>query len=177
MPSRNRKKRSKQRAEYLQKQDDILSKAAISVEDNRAAKRQRYQEDVEENRAVKRQRYQEDVEENRAAKRPKYEDNSAAIKAIGMTPLSDWLNVLPRGSGIAGVTELPLPSKELPPPPTAELPTSSSRSRSTAATCTSPTTGPSIGTSAPTTTLPAATLAAATTTRMAPMARTRPPRP
>ena len=24
---------------------------------------------------------------------------------IGMTPLSDWLNVLPRGSGIAGVTE------------------------------------------------------------------------
>ena len=25
---------------------------------------------------------------------------------IGVTPLSDWLNVLPRGSGIAGVTEL-----------------------------------------------------------------------
>eukprot|EP00731_Ephydatia_muelleri_P027809 Em0019g682a len=57
---------------------------------------------------------------------------------IGMTPLSDWLNVLPRGSGIAGVTELPLPpkdavlppyhpppavAKELPPlPPAAELP-------------------------------------------------------
>eukprot|EP00731_Ephydatia_muelleri_P038164 Em0669g3a len=39
-----------------------------SVEENRAAKRQRYQEDVEENRAAKRQRYQEDVEENRAAK-------------------------------------------------------------------------------------------------------------
>ena len=30
---------------------------------------------------------------------------------IGMTPLSDWLNVLPRGSGIAGVTEQPLPPK------------------------------------------------------------------
>ena len=30
---------------------------------------------------------------------------------IGMTPLSDWLNVLPRGSGIAGVPELPLPPK------------------------------------------------------------------
>ena len=30
---------------------------------------------------------------------------------IGMTPLSDCLNVLPRGSGIAGVTELPLPPK------------------------------------------------------------------
>ena len=51
------------------------------VEENRAAKRQRYQEDVEDNRAAKRQRYQEDVEENRAAKRQKYEDNSAAIKA------------------------------------------------------------------------------------------------
>eukprot|EP00731_Ephydatia_muelleri_P010043 Em0005g629a len=56
---------------------------------------------------------------------------------IGMTPLSDWLNVLPRGSGIAGVTELPLPPKDAvlppyhlppavaalpPPPPAAELP-------------------------------------------------------
>ena len=31
--------------------------------------------------------------------------------SIGITPLSDWLNVLPRGSGIAWVTELPLPPK------------------------------------------------------------------
>ena len=30
---------------------------------------------------------------------------------IGMTPLSDWLNVLPRGRGTAGVTELLLPPK------------------------------------------------------------------
>ena len=30
---------------------------------------------------------------------------------IGISPLSDWLNVLPRGRGTAGVTELPLPSK------------------------------------------------------------------
>ena len=51
------------------------------VEENRTAKRQRYQEDVEDNHAAKRQRYQEDVKENRAAKRQKYEDNSAAIKA------------------------------------------------------------------------------------------------
>ena len=29
----------------------------------------------------------------------------------GMTRLSDWLNVLPRGRGSAGVTELPLPPK------------------------------------------------------------------
>ena len=28
---------------------------------------------------------------------------------IGMTPLSDWLSVLPRGRGTTGVTELPLP--------------------------------------------------------------------
>ncbi|KAL5510558.1 hypothetical protein EMCRGX_G006121 [Ephydatia muelleri] len=52
-----------------------------------------------------------------------------------MTPLSDWLNVLPKGSGIAGVTEQPLPPKdavlpplppaaaELPPPPLCLLPT------------------------------------------------------
>ena len=31
--------------------------------------------------------------------------------SIGMTPLSDWLNVLPRGRGTAGVTALPLPPK------------------------------------------------------------------
>ena len=30
---------------------------------------------------------------------------------IGMTPLSDWLNVLPRVRGAAGVTDLPLPPK------------------------------------------------------------------
>ena len=27
---------------------------------------------------------------------------------IGMTPLSDWLNALPRGRGTAGITELSL---------------------------------------------------------------------
>ncbi|KAL5515934.1 hypothetical protein EMCRGX_G001183 [Ephydatia muelleri] len=106
MPSRNRKKRCKQRAEYLQKREDILSqenkakarerykadpeKKKASVRDTynanavskRAAKRQRYQADVEENRAAKRQRYQEGVEENRAAKRQRYqegvEENRAA---------------------------------------------------------------------------------------------------
>ncbi|KAL5505306.1 hypothetical protein EMCRGX_G006718 [Ephydatia muelleri] len=106
MLSRNRKKRCKQRAEYLQKREDILSqenkakarerykadpeKKKASVRDTynanavskRVAKRQRYQEDVEENRAAKRQRYQEGVEENRAAKRQRYqegvEENRAA---------------------------------------------------------------------------------------------------
>ena len=200
MPSRNRKKRSKQRAEYLQKQDDIVSqqnkakararykadpekkkasvrdsykadpekkkafvrdsykadpekkkasvrdsykadpekkKASVrdsynaDIESKQSAKRQRYQEDLEENRAAKRQRYQEDLEENRGAKRQRFKRTSrrtALLKGrntrtiqlplrhlkgigIGMTPLSDWLNVLPRGSDIAGVTELPLPPK------------------------------------------------------------------
>ena len=149
MPSRNQKKRSKQRAEYLQKQDENKAKARAlykadpekkdleenraakrrlyeedleenraakkrryeeDLEENRAAKRRRYEEDLEENHAAKRRRYEEDLEGNRAANRQKYEDNSAAIKkhlkgvGIGMTPLSDWLNVLPRGRGTAGVT-------------------------------------------------------------------------
>ncbi|KAL5474621.1 hypothetical protein EMCRGX_G026595 [Ephydatia muelleri] len=101
MPSRNRKKRCKQRAEYLQKREDILSqenkakarerykadpeKKKASVRDTYKAdpekKASRYQEGVEENRAAKRQRYQEDVEENRAAKRRIYKGNSATIKA------------------------------------------------------------------------------------------------
>ena len=155
MPSRNRKKRSKQRAEYLQKQDDILSqhnkaktrarykadpekkKASVrdsfnaDIESKQSAKRQRYQEDVEENRAAKRQRYQEDVDKTALLKGGDIKRTSrrtALLKGrntstiqlplrhkkgigIGMTPLSDWLNVLPRGSGIAGVTELPLTPK------------------------------------------------------------------
>ena len=82
----------------------------------KASKRQRYQEDLEENRAAKRQRYQEDVEENRAAKGRNTRTIQLPLRhlkgiGIGMTPLSDWLKVLPRGSGIAGVTELPLPPK------------------------------------------------------------------
>eukprot|EP00731_Ephydatia_muelleri_P030385 Em0021g908a len=57
-----------------------LLKAAISrgprdLEENRAAKRQRYQEDLEENRAAKRQRYQEDLEEKGAAKRQRYQED------------------------------------------------------------------------------------------------------
>eukprot|EP00731_Ephydatia_muelleri_P003200 Em0001g3200a len=108
MPSRNRKKRCKQRAEYLQKREDILSqenkakarerykadpeKKKASVRDTynanavskRAAKRQRYQEDVEENRAAKRQRYREGVEENRERQRYRegLEENRAAKRRI-----------------------------------------------------------------------------------------------
>ncbi|KAL5505298.1 hypothetical protein EMCRGX_G006706 [Ephydatia muelleri] len=56
------------------------------LEENRAAKRQRYGEDLEENRAAKRQRYGEDLEENRAVKRQRYqesvEENRAAKRRI-----------------------------------------------------------------------------------------------
>ena len=100
------KKSSKQRAEYLQKQDDTLSQknkakspsvlqgrsrkeGLASVRDSykadpekkKASVRDSYNADIESKQSAKRQRYQEDVEENRAAKRQKYEDNSAAIKA------------------------------------------------------------------------------------------------
>ena len=166
MPSRNRKKRSKQRAEYLQKQDDILSqenkakararykadpeKKKASVRDSykadpekkkafvrdsykadpekkKASVRDSYKADPEKKKASVRDSYNADIESKQSAKRQRYQETSrrtALLKGrntrtiqlplrhlkgigIGMTPLSDWLNVLPRGSGIAGVTELP----------------------------------------------------------------------
>eukprot|EP00731_Ephydatia_muelleri_P018964 Em0011g1004a len=55
--------------------------AEYGVRLEKAILRDNNSKSVEDNRAAKRQRYQEDVEENRAAKRQKYEDNSAAIKA------------------------------------------------------------------------------------------------
>ena len=200
MPSRNRKKRSKQRAEYLQKQDDILSqenkakararykadpekkKASVrdsykadpekkkaSVRDSykadpekkKASVRDSYKADPEKKKASVRDSYKADPEKKKASARDSYKADPEKKKAsvrdsytqilnlsnllkgsdikrtsrrtallkgrntrtiqlplrhlkgigIGMTPLSDWLNVLPRGSGIAGVTELPLPPK------------------------------------------------------------------
>ncbi|KAL5515857.1 hypothetical protein EMCRGX_G001092 [Ephydatia muelleri] len=105
-PSRNQKKRSKQRAEYLQKREDILSqenkakararykadpeKKKASVRDTykadpekkKASVRDTYNANAVSKRAAKRQRYQEGVEENRAAKRQRYqegvEENRAA---------------------------------------------------------------------------------------------------
>ena len=165
----HRKKRSKQRAEYLQKQDNILSqenkakararykadpemkKASVSdsykadpekkkasVRDSykadpekKASVSDSYNADIESKQSAKRQRYQEDLEENVLLKGSDIKRTSrrtALLKGrytrtiqlplrhlkgigIGMTPLSDWLNVLPRGRGIAGVTELLLPPK------------------------------------------------------------------
>ena len=87
--TRIRKKKSKQRAEYLQKQNDILSqenkakaRARYKADpEKKASVRDSYNADIQSKQSAKRQQYQEDIEKNRAAKRQKYKDNSAAIKA------------------------------------------------------------------------------------------------
>ena len=66
MPSRNRKKRSKQRAEYLQKQDDILS------QENKAKPRARYKADPEKKKASVRDSYKADPEKKKASVRDSY---------------------------------------------------------------------------------------------------------
>ncbi|KAL5517936.1 hypothetical protein EMCRGX_G003583 [Ephydatia muelleri] len=110
--------RDSYKADPEKKKASVRDSYNADIESKQSAKRQRYQEDLEENRAAKRQRYQEDVEENRAAKGRNARTIQLPLRhlkgiGIGMTPLSDWLNVLPRESGIAGVTELPLPPKDL----------------------------------------------------------------
>ncbi|KAL5468695.1 hypothetical protein EMCRGX_G029803 [Ephydatia muelleri] len=125
--------RDSYKADPEKKKASVRDSYNADIESKQSAKRQRYQVDLEENRAAKRQRYQEDVEENRAAKGRNTRTIQLPLRhlkgiGIGMTPLSDWLNVLPRGSGIAGVTELPLPPKDAvlppyrPPPAVAALP-------------------------------------------------------
>ena len=77
MPSRNQKKRSKQRAEYLQKQDDILSqenkaKSPSALQDRqrkkKASVRDSYKADPEKKKASVRDSYKADQEKNA----PKY---------------------------------------------------------------------------------------------------------
>ena len=68
MPSRNRKKRSKQRAEYLQKQDDILS------QENKAKARARYKADPEKKKASVRDSYKADPEK-KASVRESYHNH------------------------------------------------------------------------------------------------------
>eukprot|EP00731_Ephydatia_muelleri_P033045 Em0025g1a len=60
MPSRNRKKRSKQQAEYLQKQDDFLS------QENKAKAQARYKADPEKKASV-RDSYEADPEKKKAS--------------------------------------------------------------------------------------------------------------
>eukprot|EP00731_Ephydatia_muelleri_P005316 Em0002g1492a len=116
----NQKERSKQRAEYLQKQDDILSqqnkaKARCALqadpEKKKASVRDSYNADIESSNLLKGSDIKRTSRRTRAAKRPKYEDNSAAIKASERNRY--WYDPAVRlakraaegGSGIAGVTE------------------------------------------------------------------------
>ncbi|KAL5479803.1 hypothetical protein EMCRGX_G023381 [Ephydatia muelleri] len=75
MPSRNRKKRSKQRAEYLQKQDDILS------QENKAKARARYKADPEKKKASVRDSYKADPEKKKASVRDSYKADPEKKKA------------------------------------------------------------------------------------------------
>eukprot|EP00731_Ephydatia_muelleri_P011519 Em0006g413a len=76
MPSRNRKKRSKQRAEYLQKQDDILS------QQNKAKARARYKADPEKKKASVRDSYKADPEKKKASVRDSYKADPEKKKAF-----------------------------------------------------------------------------------------------
>eukprot|EP00731_Ephydatia_muelleri_P036062 Em0197g7a len=75
MPSRNRKKRSKQRAEYLQKQDDILS------QENKAKARARYKADPEKKKASVRDSYKAGPEKKKASVRDSYKADPEKKKA------------------------------------------------------------------------------------------------
>ena len=66
MPSRNQKKRSKQRAEYLQKREDILS------QENKAKARERYKADPEKKKASVRDTYKADPKKIKAYLRNTY---------------------------------------------------------------------------------------------------------
>eukprot|EP00731_Ephydatia_muelleri_P033385 Em0028g60a len=115
------KKSSKQRAEYLQKQDDILSqenkakspsalqgRLLYAIATRPIPKRRRPLYATATRPIPKRRRPLYAIEENRAAKRQKYEDNSAAIKASERNRY--WndpaVRLAKRAAGIAGVTEL-----------------------------------------------------------------------
>ncbi|KAL5473419.1 hypothetical protein EMCRGX_G027899 [Ephydatia muelleri] len=75
MPSRNQKKRSKQRAEYLQKGEDILS------QENKAKARARYKADPEKKKASVRDTYKADPEKKKASVRDTYKADPEKKKA------------------------------------------------------------------------------------------------
>eukprot|EP00731_Ephydatia_muelleri_P019095 Em0011g1135a len=75
MPSRNRKKRCKQRAEYLQKREDILS------QENKAKARERYKADPEKKKASVRDTYKADPEKKKASVRDTYKADPEKKKA------------------------------------------------------------------------------------------------
>ena len=90
----------------------LYATATTQIESNQSAKRQRYQEDLEENRVllkgsdIKRTSRRTVLLKGRNTRTIQLPLRHLKGIVIGMTPLSDWLNALPRGSGIAGVTEL-----------------------------------------------------------------------
>ena len=106
-------------------------KTRLKPEKKKASVRDSYKADPEKKKASVRDSYNADIELSNLLKGSDIKRTSrrtALLKGrntrtiqlalrhlkgigIGMTPLSDWLYVLPRGSGIAGVTELPLPPK------------------------------------------------------------------
>ena len=75
MPSRNQKKRSKQRAEYLQTREDILS------QENKAKARARYKADPEKKKASVRDTYKADPEKKKASVRDTYKADPEKKKA------------------------------------------------------------------------------------------------
>eukprot|EP00731_Ephydatia_muelleri_P008396 Em0004g734a len=75
MPSRNQKKRSKQRAEYLKKREDILS------QENKAKARARYKADPEKKKASVRDTYKADPEKKKASVRDTYKADPEKKKA------------------------------------------------------------------------------------------------
>eukprot|EP00731_Ephydatia_muelleri_P013453 Em0007g763a len=87
MPSRNRKKRSKQRAEYLQKQDDILS------QQNKAKARARYKADPEKKKASVRDSYKADPEKKKASVRDSYKADPEKKKAWHIPSLGSVISI------------------------------------------------------------------------------------
>ena len=75
MPSRNQKKRSKQQAEYLQKQDENKAKARALYKadpEKKASVRDSYKADPEKKKASVRDSYKADPEKKKASVRDSY---------------------------------------------------------------------------------------------------------
>ncbi|KAL5503568.1 hypothetical protein EMCRGX_G010536 [Ephydatia muelleri] len=121
-PEKKASVRDSYKADPEKKKASVRDSYKVDPE-KKASVRDSYNADIESKQSAKRQRYQEDLEENVLLKGSDIKRTSrrtVLLKGrtiqlplrrlkgigIGMTPLSDWLNVLPRGRGIAGVTEL-----------------------------------------------------------------------
>ena len=119
IPKRRRSLRDSYKADPEKKKASVRDSYKTDPEKKASVRiRDSYNADIEYKQSAKRQRYQEDLEESRAAKRQLAISRTIQLplrhlKGIGirMNPLFHWLNVLPRGRGIAGVIELLLPPK------------------------------------------------------------------